>query len=278
MLVSAGDLNGDGRDDIVTGTGPGGGPVVRVLGGTTGNQLLQFLADDAAFRGGVRVDAEDVNGDGRDDVITHVRRGNDVVVQVFDGSTGALLRQFSRTVDDNPNNGSGSGTGTGTGTGTGPAREPGPARAPERALGPALGPARGRAPARGLGPALGPELGPGREPVVGLGAGLAVAGMSDSCPTSADPASGSGPASAALGPRPMPDLRSGIVTVGTAHSSREPGMSDGPLKIDLERQKGYSGLGDIVMLAWLAEGCRRAGQPVTLPPDAEPGADGACSA
>src|SRR5687767_9811373 len=39
-------------------------------------------------------------------------------------------------------------------------------------------------------------------------------------------------------------------------------MADGPLKIDLENYKGYSGLGDIVMLAWLAEGCRRAGQAV----------------
>ncbi len=35
-----------------------------------------------------------------------------------------------------------------------------------------------------------------------------------------------------------------------------------PLTIDLEGAKGYAGLGDIVMLAWLAEGCRRAGQAV----------------
>lgn len=35
-----------------------------------------------------------------------------------------------------------------------------------------------------------------------------------------------------------------------------------PLKIDLEVTNGYSGLGDIAMLAWLAEGCRRAGQPL----------------
>jgi len=35
-----------------------------------------------------------------------------------------------------------------------------------------------------------------------------------------------------------------------------------PLKIDLESTKGYSGLGDIVMLSWLAEGCRRADQPI----------------
>jgi hypothetical protein len=41
-------------------------------------------------------------------------------------------------------------------------------------------------------------------------------------------------------------------------------MAACPLKIDLEGHKGYAGLGDIVMLAWLAEGCRRAGERVTF--------------
>jgi ADP-heptose:LPS heptosyltransferase len=41
-------------------------------------------------------------------------------------------------------------------------------------------------------------------------------------------------------------------------------MAANPLKIDLETYKGYSGLGDIVMLSWLAEGCRRAGQPLVF--------------
>lgn len=62
-------------------------------------------------------------------------------------------------------------------------------------------------------------------------------------------------------------------------------MTATPIKIDLEGGKGYAGLGDIVMLAWLAEGCRRAGQPLVfhrtrnlelaalfgLPTDPEPG-------
>ena len=39
-------------------------------------------------------------------------------------------------------------------------------------------------------------------------------------------------------------------------------MEARPLKIDLEGGKGYTGLGDLVMLAWLAEGCRRVGQPI----------------
>jgi hypothetical protein len=37
-----------------------------------------------------------------------------------------------------------------------------------------------------------------------------------------------------------------------------------PIKIDLEIDKGYSGLGDICMLAWLAEGCGRVGQRLTF--------------
>src|SRR5687767_2597238 len=36
------------------------------------------------------------------------------------------------------------------------------------------------------------------------------------------------------------------------------------MKIDLESGEGYAGLGDICMLAWLAEGCARAGQPLTF--------------
>lgn len=41
-------------------------------------------------------------------------------------------------------------------------------------------------------------------------------------------------------------------------------MPTDPIKIDLESDKGYSGLGDICMLAWLAEGCARAGQQLTF--------------
>jgi hypothetical protein len=36
------------------------------------------------------------------------------------------------------------------------------------------------------------------------------------------------------------------------------------IKIDLETDKGYSGLGDICSLAWLAEGCARERQPLTF--------------
>lgn len=102
VLVSSGDTNGDGKDDIITGTGPGGGPVVRVLSGADGRELSSMFVDDPSFRGGVRVDSRDVNGDGRDDIIAHVRHGNDDGFRVFDGTNSKFLNSVSRVVDDNP--------------------------------------------------------------------------------------------------------------------------------------------------------------------------------
>ena len=67
--VAAGDIDGDGRADIIVGAGPGGGPQVRVLSGANLSELASFWAYDPAFDGGVSVAAGDVAGDGRADII-----------------------------------------------------------------------------------------------------------------------------------------------------------------------------------------------------------------
>src|SRR5205823_6602530 len=46
------------------------------------------------FRGGVHVATADVNGDGQDDVITAPGNGGGPLVRVWDGNTGAMLKQF----------------------------------------------------------------------------------------------------------------------------------------------------------------------------------------
>ena len=83
--VAAGDLDGDGKVEIITGPMKGGGPHVRVFD-KNGNPkyTMGFFAFDEGFRGGVDVAAGDLNGDGRDEVIAAAGPGGSPHVRVFD--------------------------------------------------------------------------------------------------------------------------------------------------------------------------------------------------
>lgn len=94
VSVAAGDINGDGRADIVTGSGPGGGPQVKVFDGANLQEIKSFLAYSESFAGGVFVAAGDINGDGRADIITGAGAGAAGHVKVFDGNTGTEMHSF----------------------------------------------------------------------------------------------------------------------------------------------------------------------------------------
>jgi hypothetical protein len=95
VRVAAGDVNGDGKADIITGAGTGGGPQVRVFSGADLTVLQNYYAFPATFTGGVFVAAGDINGDGRADVIVGAGPGGLPQVSIFsDASNGTVLASF----------------------------------------------------------------------------------------------------------------------------------------------------------------------------------------
>jgi hypothetical protein len=83
VYVAAGDVNGDGIDEIVTGPGAGGGPHVRLFHASGAPLGSGFMAYDPAFTGGVRVAACDVDGDGRDEIVTSPGAGGGPHIRVL---------------------------------------------------------------------------------------------------------------------------------------------------------------------------------------------------
>jgi hypothetical protein len=76
------------------GAGAGQPPEVKVYEAATNALRFDFLAYDAAFRGGVHVAVADVNGDGVADIITGAGPGGGPHVKVFDGVTGQVIDSF----------------------------------------------------------------------------------------------------------------------------------------------------------------------------------------
>jgi large repetitive protein len=88
VSVATGDVTGSGVEDVITGAGVGGGPVVEVFNGQTGALMFSWYAYDPSFRGGVWVASEDLYGTGVSEIVTGPGNGGGPLVEVWSLASG----------------------------------------------------------------------------------------------------------------------------------------------------------------------------------------------
>jgi len=99
-----GDVNNNGKDEIMTGIVSNGGPHVRIFGnGRSGElELLSpgFMAFNSSLRGGVSVTTVDTSGDGYSSIVAGMGGSGDPVVRIFDDTGKQLSPEFKAYSSD----------------------------------------------------------------------------------------------------------------------------------------------------------------------------------
>jgi FG-GAP-like repeat/FG-GAP repeat len=95
VRVAVGDVNGDGKAEIVTAPGKGGWTELRLFDGKRFGQIATLMPyRDAIWWNGAFVATGDTNGDGRDEVVDGLDAGCCTTIHVVEATTGAATSAF----------------------------------------------------------------------------------------------------------------------------------------------------------------------------------------
>lgn len=91
--VASGDINGDGKDEIITGPGQGGGPHIRIFD-FKGGLIGQFFAFNRDSRSGAMVSVGDMNNDIYDEIVATPAGNASPLVRIFRPTNYGIISEF----------------------------------------------------------------------------------------------------------------------------------------------------------------------------------------
>ncbi|QEL14097.1 DUF11 domain-containing protein [Limnoglobus roseus] len=100
VYLTVGDVDGDGKADVIAGAGPGGAPRVIAFSGAglmAGQATLvaNYFVGNTTDRGGVPVAAVDLDGDGKTEVFTGAGTGSTPMARFTNPRTGQVIDEFA---------------------------------------------------------------------------------------------------------------------------------------------------------------------------------------